>query len=300
MLLLPAALRQEELSLVTLRRAVAASWICSAIAMATLVLLLPDTAIGHCRVDKCGTMAATFVDPGVGNSLGMRLVVIAIFLPWPSFAKSLLAMSGMLGILLLLGSRSSLYALVILFIFIASRRLSRLPHRFVYVLTLLATLTGSLYTAFSSLDPSSYTGRAILWYHARDLIAASPLFGYGPSFWVRQAITSNLDANYSVHNVWLENLVEVGIAGTVVMILALGFSCRRYSDRRMAPWFFPIILALGTTEAPLMAGRTNLEPAVVLIFFLATYLTEGPSSSPQSCPPVLLGRPQAVPLLGGT
>lgn len=133
---------------------------------------------------------------------------------------------------------------------------------------------GSLAFAVIPFVPSAFTDRGTLWMRARRLVAESPLFGHGLSFWVRDATTQpRPSGSYSPHNMWLDIAVAGGVAAVVCVAgaLALGLYLVRGEARTAALTFAAVIFIVGCVESTFMPFRLNPVPAgmIALVAYLS-------------------------------
>ncbi|WP_448192532.1 O-antigen ligase family protein [Azospirillum sp. sgz301742] len=102
---------------------------------------------------------------------------------------------------------------------------------------------------------TTLTGRTELWRFAREMLADNFLLGYGyAAFWYglygpASYYTTGWGIT-SVHNGWIEVMLDAGLPGLVMMVFLMGrllfggVLVARYNDWREAPWILAVALGL--------------------------------------------------------
>jgi hypothetical protein len=266
--------RREHGQLDILKRGVMLSLVLLATFLAVFAVLQPELALRPCAASgKCLLSdRALTVDFGAGSNVtGVTLALIA-----PAVAYLLRGWRGfvlpipVLLIVVLSGSRTAMVAVVLgsaLALLLRVRLFARRP----WMIAVPVVLVG-LVPVFVPFDAAAFTLRGNLWSIARGLIAESPLFGQGASFWIRNSATINHGlASYSPHNIWLALLVDLGVIGTLALVVATAFGYVRSSPeaRRLALVFIFAILATGILEATALYQRLGPFPVGLLLAIVA-------------------------------
>lgn len=239
-----------------------------------LVLAQPSQSFGACRSDKCGIFGFNFTPGGMQSNnltLTLGLLLAASLVGLPSKQKVMCFVSSAI-LVDLAGGRTGLLTLVVssaTVVLVDGPRHPVLRKR-LSLLAVLAAFLASWLPVAVQVGNDFATRRGSLWNLAKELASDSPLLGYGPSFWVRQASTSTVVANYSAHNLWLELMVAGG-AVAVLTLIAGGIWAMRTSDASVAPLLMVLasaLLAGGIFEATIMPYRLTLIPGVFIAFLL--------------------------------
>ncbi len=241
--------------------------------LAILTLATPGQIIGICRSDKCSLWGLALGPLGTGNAFGMYLALaagVAVVL-----ARNRLTVLATVAASGLLVDASSGRAAMLSWSFaVAAAGIWRLTRssRGKRLLSWFCAASASsvLIVGLGSWRPDDFTGRANLWIVARELFSSSPIFGYGPSFWVRQDRTSYVDSNYATHNLLWELLISAGFLGLVLIVLSLAMLLKN-ADSKMrgvtlvftSSWLASCILEV--TAAP---GRLYLIPGALLLIYV--------------------------------
>lgn len=260
------------------------------VSLAFLVAVLPDVSVADCRDDKCSYLSGEFLAIGAsGNVVGLFMLGLFPFALWGlSPGRILLAGAAIAIPLDLAAGRSAMVGaglcLLALLIDAYRRKGSRMAARLI-ALPALVGLIASLYPLVGTFNPQDFTFRGQLWMHARSLVAASPLDGYGASYWSNRAPQSTIVYNYSPHNVWLELLVSLGIIGCVLAaasLLFLVFDTKR-SARGLLWAYVAGVLGAGVFEATFTPYRPIILMAAlpVLLALVASIQSkyEAPSNA---------------------
>jgi O-antigen ligase len=115
----------------------------------------------------------------------------------------------------------------------------------------------------SSIDFEAYDPRLYLFVTARELIAAKPLFGWGPDIGplVKAHVgVKPLQGKTQFHDAYLESLVGLGIVGTGLIachLAAVAFACRRRTAAPLDP-------ELGSVLAALLASSLTYVAVVAI------------------------------------
>lgn len=240
-------------------------------AFAFAALIRPDIAMEACRVDKCSIFGIVLTSPltGNGNYFGVATVIFcSLAVVGLKPLASILTLSAAALVIESAGSRSAMIALVAVAAFALSRIVSLragylLGAWIILPLGVVATVT----TAVAELPADFATGRSALWSVARKLIAESPIWGWGPSYWTRQQVTSSFNANYGTHNIWL----ETGVAGGLIAVFALAFAAiavlrvTNTHTRVVVVSLFIALAYLSVLESAVQVSRLGLIPAAGLI-----------------------------------
>lgn len=266
--------RRESGQLDILGRGVVLALVLLAAFLAVFALVMPDLALRPCAQSvKCLLSdRALTVDFGAGSNVtGVTLALIA-----PAVVYLLRGWRGwvlpipVLLIVVLSGSRTAMVAVVIgcaLTLLLRVRVFARRP----WILAAPVVLV-SLVPVFVPFDAAAFTLRGNLWSIARGLIAESPLFGQGASFWIRNSGSINHGlSSYSPHNIWLALLVDLGIVGTVALLVATVFGYLRSSPggRGLALPFVFAMLTTGILEATALYQRLGPFPIGLLLAIAA-------------------------------
>ncbi len=243
------------------------------IALIICTLAFPHATIGQCRGDKCSVWGMALGPLGTGNAFGVYLAFIAGIAiaisrtPW----AAIIAILASAILVDATSSRSAILAWAITVVAALVLRWVR-PRHSANVLRLLCLATAALtaYFAFHTWKSEDFTGRANLWVVAREKFAESPLFGFGPSFWVRQDRTSYVVSNYATHNLLLEVLVSAGVVGAFALLLSLIYLVRGADARIQATTLVIIVawLASSVLEVTALPGRMYLLPGVLVLIFV--------------------------------
>ena len=245
-----------------------------AIALATSALLAPGPLIGSCRLDKCSVWGVQIGPGGTGNAIGLIVVIMAAFTMmavkrWRDLA---LVFSSALLFGDATGSRSALLLLLIAIPTAIMRRGSNSRRNWRMMVPLVVSLGAVVYVATGEWSADAATGRGQLWTLAQRLIRNSPIWGYGPSFWVRQDGRNGISTNYASHNLLLETLVSFGAFGLLVLTFLCLLALRGVKSD-LKPMFiglFAVWIASGITEVVALPGRTYILATVVPFLLLAT------------------------------
>lgn len=220
--------------------------------IALQVLLQPSIYIGPCRGDKCSVWGEALGPLGLGNAIGVCLAVIAPLSMIISSGAVRTAVTLLAGATLvdLTSSRSAMIAFAVAAVIACTYRVAvwhalrgRKPEirsrRWREArLTMSAGVLGvAVVVAAVPLwrwRPGAFTGRADLWSYALGhVIPESLFFGHGSSYWVRQAATVQLQANYATHNLLTEILVSAGLWGAVWLTIGVFASTKVGRDTRL-------------------------------------------------------------------
>ncbi|MFF1881324.1 O-antigen ligase family protein [Pseudarthrobacter sp. NPDC058196] len=237
------------------------------------VIALPGTVIGQCRGDKCSLWGSALGPLGTGNPLGVFLAFVSIF-PVLLGKKLSTVLISVLASGVLVDSTSSRSGMLSWAISIGCALLWRCTGgNFRHLLVSASALGVVALTTVMAIypwRPEEFTGRANLWLVAREKFLESPVFGLGPSYWVRQERTSYVDSNYATHNLLLEILVSGGVFGAVVLVLSVLLLVRS-ADRNIRAAVLVCLTAwvassvLEVTAAP---GRFYLIPGILVLVFI--------------------------------
>jgi hypothetical protein len=210
--------RREPNQFDIVKRGIALSLVLLALFLAAFALLKPELALRPCAESfKCLlTDRALTVDFGAGSNVtGVTLALIApavvyMLRGWRAWVLPF----PVLLIVILSGSRTAMVAVLLgsaLTLLLRVGWLGRRPWILVAPVLLV-----SLIPAFVPFPPTAFTLRGNLWAIARGLIAESPWFGQGASFWIRNSGPLNHGlTSYSPHNIWLALAVDLGLVGTI-------------------------------------------------------------------------------------
>ncbi|MFZ7086698.1 O-antigen ligase family protein [Curtobacterium sp. RRHDQ10] len=262
-------------------------------------LVFHQEVLGACRGDKCSLWGEALGPLGTGNALGVCLASVSLvaLALMTSFWRWVGCALGGVMLVDLTSSRSALIswaagALIVGIYSVGSWRrrtrsspVDRLPRsqnilrgegitkpRHMLGLLVFGMSLTVLVLPFLDLPSQSFTGRGNLWnYGADELFPRSWLFGYGSSFWVRQSLTSDLQANYSTHNAALEMLISGGVWGLSCLVLAVILTLRGVKDERtrgLTLAFLGTWIATGLTEVASLPGRIYLLPGLLVFVFL--------------------------------
>jgi O-antigen ligase len=252
---------------------------------------------------------------GLGRALGAGAVVLLAFAvlregTWPRRAASLLAALALVLVMLLVGGRGPLLGVVL-----AAGVLAALGWRYsaghlllirrgsvwlvvglAGAITALAMLVLQGSTAVAAvrrlgalLDSgagSSTAERLHYYVSAIDLWTGSPLLGRGVGSW--PALTYRLDVRGYPHNLVLETLAELGLAG-LGLLLAVGISA--IAPFRLGPpgrrGFLPVVLLMLLTYVGLNAMVSGDLPDNRFLFTVLGLMTvtTAASSQPPGAPP---------------
>lgn len=278
--ILPAVSTRSDIDLTTLRRGFVDSMTLIAVALIVLAVRAPDAVLGPCRLDKCSLWGEQLGQMGDANAIGMAAAATGVIAA-ACLERRWLALpylTGVAGIVDLASSRSALLPLAFGGAGVLATRFLR--GRIVSLITValaLSIIGVQVYVASSTWNFDAFTGRGVLWDRAQILIGQSPLWGYGPSFWVRQDATSAIVANYSSHNLILELLVSTGALGLALVFLAVASALRRRTgdDRGILSVALLAWLASGVTEVMAAPGRLYLFPALFPAVFILARVRAG-------------------------
>lgn len=237
------------------------------------VIALPGTLIGQCRGDKCSLWGSALGPLGTGNPLGVFFAFVAIF-PILLSKKISTALISIIASGVLVDSTSSRSGMLSWALSVGCALLWRGSRgKFRSLLVSASALTVVALTTVMAIypwRPEEFTGRANLWHVAREKFLESPLFGLGPSYWVRQERTSYVDSNYATHNLLLEILVSGGIFGAAVIFLSVLLLVRA-ADRDIRAAVLVLItswVASSVLEVTAAPGRFYLVPGILVLVFV--------------------------------
>ena len=157
---------------------------------------------------------------------------------------------------------------------------------------------------------ATLTGRTELWRFAREMLKDDFVLGYGyAAFWYglygpASYYTTGWGIT-SVHNGWLEVLLDVGIAGLLMMVYLMGrllfggVLVARYVDWREAPWILAValgLLAVSISESVFLE-RHSLNWVVFTLGVTRVAILRRRARAPAS---PLGPIPQATPAYAGT
>ncbi|ROP74751.1 O-antigen ligase [Curtobacterium sp. PhB115] len=255
----------------------------AAMVLAVLLILKGPQLIGSCRGDKCSIWGSALGPEGTGNALGVCLAVMIglALLNVRDLKRWMLVAAAGFVLVDLTSSRSGFAILVAGLGFSlvrgaywresSSMRGHRAADRMVFVAAGLLTVAVAA-LPFLRWSAGSFTGRATLWQIATDeLVPRSPIFGHGASYWVRQAATAQLQANYSTHNMAVEILVTAGAWGIACMAVILFSATQSRATpgvQSLCVAMIGIWLASGLTEVTSLPGRTYLYPAFLTFILM--------------------------------
>jgi O-antigen ligase len=248
-----------------------------------VTILNPIDAISACRSDKCNILGFIFSpDGGQSNVLSLTFGLLVAFLDLKRNYPWILVNSICLITLAnFTGGRTGTLAGMACFLSISIFKMTSKKAKKVHALYLTSAVIFSLTPLVFVYDPLSFTGRPILWAAAKHFILEAPFFGHGASFWIRLQATSELQANYSPHNIWLELLVSTGVVGTLSIVVAI------YSTlRNMDPKIYPIatsmlvgIFVSGFSEAMIMPYRLIITPGFWIFYICLSSFTKNYSNA---------------------
>ena len=185
-----------------------------------------------CTSAKCGVL--DFVYGGVMGNENAFALYFALAMPFVYIAfrgwQGVVLCTYILGLILLTGSRSGETAGVVTFIALMVlrpdiRRPSAAPIRSALVyFGLIAGFIVGMVVPFSQQDLSAFTGRALLWSVARQMLSDPADMWYGIGVYGMDRMHSAgliaLEA-YSVHNQWLQVMFSSGLIGFVLFLAAI-------------------------------------------------------------------------------
>jgi hypothetical protein len=237
------------------------------------IAIFPNVIIGPCRSDKCSVWGQALGPLGAGNAFGVYVAFICgISVLLAKNAQSTVLVVLASGVLVdATSSRSALLSWGLTVTAALVWRLVR-SQKQIPLLTGLSISTLALIAFFAlySWRPQDFTGRANLWIVAKESFLGQPLFGLGPSFWVRQDRTSYVDSNYATHNLLLEVLVSVGLFGAIAMfasvVCLIGGSDK--SLRGVTLVLTTAWLAGSVLEVSAAPGRMYLLPGVLVLLYV--------------------------------
>lgn len=123
---------------------------------------------------------------------------------------------------------------------------------------LVAALFISLIPAIGGRPPALRSpGRVVLWDYASVIWTEQPILGHGPEFWSGIAARSRNFYGFAfhAHNLWLEVLVTLGVAGTVVLaalVVRWGLASLRFVHVSLIPGLMcATFLVNAATEVPI-------------------------------------------------
>ncbi|WP_299576193.1 O-antigen ligase family protein [uncultured Williamsia sp.] len=264
-------LKRERVGLPALAWASRTSLLVIALTVLATATVVPG-GVGNCRTDKCGTagVALTSAFAGNGNILGLS---VALLLPfalvnrrWPQAVSLVVAV---LAIGELAGSRTAMIGVVIVVAMTVGLRVTP-SRRAVLTLGLVGSLMLSLLPVLLSYGDEAFSFRGTLWNQAKELIARNLVLGEGPAAWERLGANSVYDANYSPHNGWLDMTVSVGVAGVVVIVIALALKVFLVhgEERSTLIVFLCGLLGISTLESlmtPYFLGILPATPVLALM-----------------------------------
>lgn len=241
--------------------------ICTTVVLLSIGLALYGLALGGaesargCTVNptKCellGSYIAVGID-GASNAFAITLAVLSpIVVLAARRRRSIWVVLGLVGSAVASGGRLAALSLCCAVGGVAAASLLRRTRLFPMVCAL--ACAGGVATAVIPLPGPWFTYRAELWSRARGMIVESPLWGHGPSFWVRNAVTQPMPSgSYSPHNLWLDLLVAAGVSGVAVLVTAVWLGVRAVpAGRRRWVWAaLTGLAAAGIFEATVMPFR---------------------------------------------
>jgi O-antigen ligase len=230
--------------------------------------------IGACRLDKCSIWGQALGPLGTGNSLGVVLAVLgAVSLLAASTRQRALAVLGGSFLLVdLTSSRSGFTTWMIgLGVLIMYKICVHFRSRLVALLTLVGVTAAAVAVPLWDWGQGDFSGRVELWRAALDKFSESPIFGFGPSFWVRQTASSELNANYSTHNLFTELLMSAGLVGVLSIAVGLVLASRASQGVTASLYVVALIVVwIGSSlsEVTSAPGRLYLFPGL-LVFVMA-------------------------------
>lgn len=248
--------------------------------LALLVVSLPDALIGTCRFDKCSMWGEALGAMGTGNALGLYLAAAGPISLLTARTFSQYAFIGVGSYLLvdLTSSRSAQISwwvgVTVATIFLASQRWKL---RWPVVASAIAVASAVIALPLITWSPGSFTGRVELWSRAFAVLAESPLVGRGPSYWVAQDRTVDLDANYATHNLFTELLVSGGVLGTALVVTSLIAIVAGARGRNMQLYVLSLAAiwaASSLTEVVSAPGRVYLVPGLLALVMIAGHARE--------------------------
>ncbi|WP_431859545.1 O-antigen ligase family protein [Azospirillum sp.] len=156
---------------------------------------------------------------------------------------------------------------------------------------------------------ATLTGRTELWRFAREMLQDNFVLGYGyAAFWYglygpASYYTTGWGIT-SVHNGWLEVLLDAGLPGLIMMIYLMGrllfggVLVARYVDWREAPWILAValgLLAVSISESVFLE-RHSLNWVVFVLGVTRVIILRRRAKAPASSPGPA---PQATPAYAG-
>lgn len=221
---------------------------------------------------------------GQANALGRVVAVFLglLFLSWHRGHASLALVLplALLGIVTLLvaDSRASLVGLAVGMAAVLTRRslwlwgasiLAVLVAALALLAVPLRVLLGFTADLGRSGDPTellTLTGRTDIWAFSWDKILLSPWLGYGynsSKFILPQFVGLGIEID-EAHNMLLQNLLSVGVIGTLPLLLLVVYFLVAYVRRPnpVRDFFFFFIMVYGVTEA----GAFGSTPSILTLF----------------------------------
>lgn len=265
----------------------------SLVMLAACIIFSPGQLIGPCRGDKCSVWGLAIGPLGTGNAFGLYLALVAglsVLLSRNTFT-AVLATLASLTLVDATSSRSALLAWVIGVSAAYVWRWAPAGRRIALIATGLVTAAFLVAMGTHTWRPEEFTGRANLWAVAKEQFSSSPIFGYGPSFWVRQDPTSYVEANYATHNLLWEMLISGGIIGATLLVLAVLSLLRSGHESLQGSTLVLVTALMGNSVLEVIAapGRLYILPGALLLIFI-----HGQSRMLKSNPAEPSARPKAA------
>ncbi|WP_211879528.1 O-antigen ligase family protein [Pseudarthrobacter albicanus] len=278
------------------------------IVLSLYIMILPGQVIGPCRGDKCSIWGLSIGAFGSGNAFGVYLAFVAgisIILARNAITAALSTIASA-ALVDATSGRSAMIAWAVTVLAAHTWRLTRSSKKS-HAVKVTGIGAAALVTVVGTYPwrPDDFTGRANLWIVAKEQFLSSPLFGYGPSFWVRQERTSYVDSNYATHNLLWELLISSGFVGTALLTMSVLWLIRSSHPevQGLTVVLTTAWLASSTLEVTAAPGRLYLLPGVLLLIFVQgqsrTHKTGGSSDFHESGALISRADAESWSMLGG-
>ena len=234
-----------------------------------MVQFNPLVILGPCREDKCGISGVSIASDFTGNG-NIYGLVFALLLPLAGTGATFLSRIALIGGSLFVAdvcvSRTSYIGLIvgIVGVLLFSRPT---PIRAAGAWILLGgSVAGSLVPVIVDFQDADFRWRGILWRRAKQMIAESPLVGYGPFGWTSRGADQSFNPSYSPHNIWISAAIAGGALAVLVVVatLIVILVVLKGATRHAVVLFMATAIALGSLETTLDPLSTRLTPFVFL------------------------------------